>query len=101
MLSGYAVLRDLDDVRKALLKEVEIYFKEKQEEILRQTSDFNTTNIKIKNLSEELAKAREELENLKRNLFRNDFCVEAIKKANKIDYEGLLRHFRNKIQDVK
>jgi hypothetical protein len=48
-----------------------------------------------------MAKAIEELKLLDRNLFVNQECVNAIKKANKIDYDSLLSHFRQLISDVQ
>lgn len=95
------MIRELEEVRKSIIEDINAYFREKEMEVKRQTFKTHHLKDKIKGLWDELHKAINELKLLDKNLFVNQECVNAIKKANKIDYGGLTTHFRKSVAEVK
>ena len=95
------MIRELEELRKSIIEDINSYFREKEMEVKRQTFKTHHIKDKVRSLWEELNKAISELKLLDNNLFVNQECVNAIKKANKIDYNGLIAHFKKSVVEVK
>ena len=97
----FLVIRELEDVRKSIIEDINSYFREKEMEVKRQTSKTHHIKERIISLRDELTKAINQLKLLDKNLYVNQECVNAIRKANKIDYSTLSSHFRKSISEVQ
>jgi 5-bromo-4-chloroindolyl phosphate hydrolysis protein len=94
------VINEIHEVKRGLIQEIELYFKEKEAEVRRETSKYTQTQKNLESLKKELEQATKELKALKKGLFEPSKTVTIIEKTNKIDYSAMMDHFRKKIKKI-